>query len=135
MSPTVNLRGPKKGDPPEPELPNLIPMQKYLLFALCLFMGGGLYAQQFGGHPNRTRWMQVNTDSVRVVFPAGWQQQAREVAGMAQRIGRQTNATLGNSFRKISIVLQPQTTPSNGYVGLGPWRSDFYLTPPQNSFD
>jgi hypothetical protein len=110
-------------------------MQKCVLWALCLLLYGWLPAQQFGGHPPGTRWMQVNTDSVRVIFPEGWRIQASEVAGMAQRIGRQTNATLGRDFRKISIVLQPKTTQSNGYVGLGPWRSEFYLTPPQNSFD
>ena len=97
-------------------------MQKYLVCALCLLLYGWLPAQQFSGHPPGTRWLQINTDSVRVVFPAGWQRQAAEVAGMAHRIGRQTNYTLGTDFRKISIVLQPKTTLSNGYVGLGPWR-------------
>src|SRR5690606_22091080 len=36
--------------------------------------------------------------------------------------------------RKINTLLQNQNTVSNGYVGLGPFRSEFYLTPPQNSF-
>jgi hypothetical protein len=32
-------------------------------------------------------------------------------------------------------VLQNQTTISNAYVGLGPFRSEFFLTPAQNSFE
>ncbi len=43
--------------------------------------------------------------------------------------------TIGDQQRKINIVLQNQTTISNGYVGLGPFRSEFYMTPDQNSFD
>ncbi|MDB5190508.1 MAG: hypothetical protein JWQ96_71, partial [Segetibacter sp.] len=35
----------------------------------------------------------------------------------------------------INVVLQNQSTVSNAYVGLGPYRSEFYLMPPQNSFE
>ncbi|MEK7198552.1 MAG: hypothetical protein AAB212_01335, partial [Bacteroidota bacterium] len=31
-------------------------------------------------------------------------------------------------------MLQDQTLFSNAYVGLAPYRSEFYLTPPQNAF-
>lgn len=103
---------------------------------MTLFLGVStyLFAQQFGGHPPSTRWNQINTDSVRVIFPAGLQRQASEITGIIHRLGRDPLAPLGKDFRKISIVLQPRTTLSNGYVGLGPWRSEFLLTPPQNSF-
>ncbi|MDF2188781.1 hypothetical protein [Paraflavitalea sp. CAU 1676] len=110
-------------------------MHRIIVLALTLLIGGWLQAQQFGGHPTRTTWNQINTDTVRVIFPEGYRQQAAAIAGMAHRIGLQTTSTLGQDFHKISIVLQPRTTISNGYVGLGPWRSEFYLTPPQNSFD
>ena len=110
-------------------------MLKCFLLAVALLVYGLLPAQQFGGHPTRTLWKQINTDTVRIVFPAGYQRQAAEIAGIVHRLGRQTTSTLGHDFRKVSIVLQPQTTISNGYVGLGPWRSEFYLTTPQNSFD
>lgn len=110
-------------------------MARYCLFAIALLSYGLLPAQQFGGHPTRTKWKQINTDTVRVIFPAGYQRQAADIAGIVQRLGQQSTSTLGTDMRKISIVLQPKTTISNGYVGLGPWRSEFYLTPPQNSFD
>ncbi len=32
-------------------------------------------------------------------------------------------------------MLQNQTTMANGYVQLAPFRSEFYLTPEQNSFE
>jgi hypothetical protein len=110
-------------------------MLRCFLLALGLLVGGMLPAQQFGGHPTRTHWNQINTDTVRIIFPAGYRQQAAAIAGIVHRLGQQTTHTLGKDLRKVSIVLQPKTTISNGYVGLGPWRSEFYLTPPQNSFD
>lgn len=109
-------------------------MYKSLFLAAAVLTGTVATAQQFGGHPPSTRWRQVNTDSVRVIFPAGLERPGQEVAGIIHRIGRQPQGLLGKGFRKISIVLQPNTTISNGYVGLGPWRSEFYLTAPQNSF-
>lgn len=109
-------------------------MRKSLFLALFITSCSATFAQQFGGHPPSTRWRQVNTDSVRVIFPAGLENSGKEVAGIIHRIGQQPQGLLGNRLRKISIVLQPHTTMSNGYVGLGPWRSEFYLTPPQNSF-
>lgn len=104
--------------------------------AFCCFFGISItQAQQFGGHPVSTRWKQINTDSVRVIFPDGWQQQAAAVTSTIHRLGHQQPAPLGSGFHKINIVLQPKTTLSNGYVAMGPWRSEFMLTPPQNSFD
>src|SRR6185295_13734080 len=46
-----------------------------------------------------------------------------------------TQQTIGSHGRKINLVLQNQTTISNAYVGLGPFRSEFFLTPSQNSFE
>lgn len=92
-------------------------------------------AQRFGGHPASTRWRQINTDTVRVIFPAGLEKQAADVAITTHRLGLTTVSTLGDRLHKISIVLQPYTTVSNGYVSLGPRRSEFLLTPEQNSFN
>jgi hypothetical protein len=105
-------------------------------FLLCLLLGTGLYvcAQQFGGNPPSIKWRQINTDTVRVIFPVGMERVAREVASIGHKLGA-TQSTLGNRLRKINVVLQNQTTVSNGYVGLGPFRSEYYLTPQQNSFE
>lgn len=98
---------------------------------------GLLQAQQFGGHPPSTKWNQINNDTLRVIFPAGLglETQAADIANTVQKLGVQTSPTIGSRVRKISIVLQPRTTISNAYVGLGPWRSEFYLMPPQSPFD
>ncbi|MGB8193543.1 MAG: hypothetical protein WCF67_16555, partial [Chitinophagaceae bacterium] len=92
-------------------------------------------AQQFGGHPPSVKWKQVNTDTARVIFPSGLDSQGRHVANLVNVLDKYTYNSIGNRRRKINIVLQPATTITNGYVALGPFRSEFYLTPRQNSFD
>ena len=103
-------------------------------FGLLLFSTGAC-AQVFGGNPPSLKWRQLNTDTARVIFPMGLDSPAQEVAAIVHRLSRTTLGTIGHSQRKIDIVLQNQTTIANGYVGLAPFRSEFQLTPEQNSFD
>lgn len=104
-----------------------------LLFLACPFTS--LVAQQFGGHPPSVKWRQVNTDSSRVIFPLGLDSQAKRVAGLVSTLEKYTYPSIGQRHRKINIVLQPATTIANAYVMLGPFRSEFQLTPQQNSFE
>ncbi len=92
-----------------------------------------LSAQEFGGNPPSIKWKQINTSAVRVIFPDGLDKQASRVADVSAFLHKNTANTIGPQSRKIDIVLQNQTTFSNGYVGLAPWRSEFYMTPMQNS--
>lgn len=91
-------------------------------------------AQQFGGHPASTKWQQLNSDTARVIFKRGNDSLARDVAAIVHALAAQHPYSLGNKIKKINIVLQPNTTIANGYVGLGPFRSEFYMTPAVNSF-
>ncbi|HSC37748.1 MAG TPA: hypothetical protein VLD19_07755, partial [Chitinophagaceae bacterium] len=108
---------------------------KQCCIAILFFCSSPLLAQQFGGHRPSVRWQQVNNPEARVIFPRGFDSTAARIAAIAQRLGAGTLPTIGPRQQKISIVLQPYTTVSNGYVALGPFRSEFYLTPSQNSFE
>src|SRR5580765_7993160 len=88
-----------------------------------------LFGQQFGGNPPSLKWKQINTDSARVIFPAGLDSQAQRVAGIVHYLAQRKLFSPGDEIYKINIVLQNQTTIANGYVGLGPYRSEFYMTP------
>lgn len=106
------------------------------LFALFfLFVATSTLAQRFGGNPSSQKWRQINTDTVRVVFPVGQEQQAKTVAGIIHGLQQRNRNTLGSSLRKVSMVLQHRTIISNGYVGLAPFRSELYTTAPQNAFN
>ncbi|MGZ4001485.1 MAG: hypothetical protein ACXVIY_12675, partial [Mucilaginibacter sp.] len=92
-------------------------------------------AQEFGGNPPSIKWNQVNTPAAKVIFPKGLDSAAYTVAGIIARMNSAVEPTIGAKQKQVSIVLQNQTTIPNAYVGLAPFRSEFYLTPEQNSFE
>jgi hypothetical protein len=113
---------------------NVIPL---VLYAAVLLFAGTMtaHAQEFGGNPPSLKWKQVNVPAAKVIFPAGMDSTATRVAYIINRMDIATKPTIGFKQKQISIVLQNQTTISNAYVGLAPFRSEFYLTPDQNSFE
>ncbi len=110
-------------------------MKKILLILFYSSIVYSASAQQFGGNPPSVKWKQINNDTLRVIFPPGLDSVAKRVASLANQINRTTMSTIGNRQKKVNILLQNATTISNGYVALGPFRSEFELMPQQNSFD
>jgi hypothetical protein len=110
-------------------------IRKLIPVSIIIFLSTALAAQEFGGNPPYTRWKQIDTDTARIIFPAGTDSQANRVASIIHYLAKEKPVSLGNRIQKISIVLQNQTTIANGYVQLGPFRSEFFLTPPMNNFE
>lgn len=99
---------------------------------LLLFFTQIVQAQEFGGHPFNQKWKEINTDTVRIIFQEGFEKQASRIARIEHRLASSPSLSLGNKFKKINIVLQNHTLQSNGYVGLAPFRSEFFTTGLQN---
>jgi hypothetical protein len=111
-------------------------MRKLIATVSFLLSVSVLFAQRFGGTPPSVKWKQINTDTARVVFSEGLDSQAQRVATLVHyQASYPAMSSLGDQLKKINIVLQNQTTVANGYVGLGPYRSEFLLTPMPNNFD
>src|SRR5690606_16656228 len=108
---------------------------KFILVCLLLFFVVSANAQQFGGHPPSQKWSQINTDTARIIFPYMLDSQAMRIASIVHELARKKPLNPGTKQHKIDIVLQNQTTLANGYAGLGPLRSEFYLTPSASSFE
>ena len=108
-----------------------------ILPTLAILIGffPSLFAQKVGGNPPSIKWNQVNIPAARIIFPKGLDSTAARVANVISWIQKSGGESIGNRSRKINILLQNQTVISNGYVGLAPFRSEFFLTPPQNSFE
>ena len=100
-----------------------------LAFSICA------RAQQFGGNPPSLKWKQISTDTARIIFPAGLEKQALDISTLIHKLSNITGKTIGNKISRVNVVLQPLPTVANGYVSLGPFRSEFFLTPRQNSFE
>ena len=114
-------------------------MQWYMKRVLYLFWvlvsGSSLvFGQQLGVNRNSIKWRQINTDASRIIFPDGQDSIANRIATLTAVLAERHRGTVGNKLKKVDIVVQTENTQSNGYVSLGPWRSELYMTPPQDPF-
>ena len=110
-------------------------MKRALLYLFILFFSLSLHAQDFSGTPFDIRWKQIKTDTARIIYPAGEDSLAQRVAALVHYQQRTFSNTLGNDLHRINIVLRNELTYFNGYVQLGPFRSEYYLSPQQNAFE
>ncbi len=110
-------------------------MRKLVFFYSLFLVPCSIFSQQFGGNPPSHKWKQINTDSARIIFPVGMDSQANRVSSIIHYLAAERPVSLGSQLKKINIVLQNQTTIPNGYVQLGPFRSEFFLNPVLNNFE
>ncbi len=106
---------------------------KIFRIAILMILYFPALAQVPGGNPPSIKWQQINTPYSRVIFPRGFAAEANRISYIINGIAEPTSITIGNKKKKINIVLQNQTTVSNGYVGLGPFRSEYFVTQPQDN--
>ncbi|MFM1962478.1 MAG: hypothetical protein RLZZ172_1323 [Bacteroidota bacterium] len=99
----------------------------------CLGFLSMAMGQRFGGNPNGLKFKSLQGKYVDVLHPESQSGAAKRVRELTTLLAAEKQYSLGDAVRKIPIVLQTLPLVSNAYVGLGPWRSEFYLTPLQNA--
>lgn len=108
---------------------------RYLLFFSFLFLAADIHAQRLGYLPSKTKWHQLRDDSLRVIFPEGQEETARRVGSLMLKLASVDPIAKDSRYKPISVVLQPETNVSNGYVGLAPYVSEFFIQPNENPFE
>lgn len=83
-------------------------------------------------NPASLRWYRLVTPHFRVLYPTGLDSTAQRTARRLESLYEPVSASLGKRPRPISVLLQNQTTLSNGFVTLYPRRSEFFAVPPQD---
>jgi Tol biopolymer transport system component len=106
-------------------------MKKNILFFL-FFVSKLCYSQNLATNPTKIKWSKVSTDHFKVIFPKGLDSIAIRTANQLESSYLPVSNSLGKLPRPISVVLQNQTTVSNGFVTFTPRHSEFNLTPPQD---
>ena len=86
---------------------------------------------QLGLHPPSVDWQQIVLPEGRIVFPKGFEARAKRVATLLELLEAKHNRSVGEQHYPFDLVLQTTNTTINGYVGLAPFRSEFFVTPPQ----
>lgn len=107
-------------------------MNVRLLF-LFVVLTTSLNAQVvFDNNPPAVKWFKVKTPNFNILYPKGFEVQAQRMANTLEHIREAEAKSLGSLPRRISVVLQNQSSVSNGFVSILPRRSEFFAMPPQN---
>ncbi len=110
-------------------------MHGRLIFILALLCAGKALGQTstiLETNRPSLKWYQLKTPGFRILYPAGFETQAQRVANTLETIRTPGSATMGRPPRKISVILQNQSSLSNGFVTMAPRRSEFYTMPTQD---
>ena len=110
-------------------------LRPVVVLAVIFLSCTDVMAQLPAGFPPSTKWKQINTDTVRVIFTSGAEDEANRIVTLIQKAAADTPFSLGNRLRKVNILLHSRTTLANGFVALAPFRSEFYLVPPSNPLE
>lgn len=108
-------------------------MRYHLLCVLaCLLALSGNAQTVLENNPPSLKWNQVTTPHFRVLYPEGFDQQAQRVASSLEQVREPGAKSLGTKPRKMTFILQNQSSFSNGFVSILPRRSEFYAMPTQD---
>ncbi len=106
---------------------------KNYLLLLITFLFGQMGLAQNGPHAPDIKWQQIDTKKFRLIFPEGFNKQGLRAANLIDYMDQNAKRSIGDLSQKIDIVLHNQTIVPNGFVGIAPFRSEFFATPPQSA--
>ncbi len=107
---------------------------KNTALAILLFVANFAAFSQ-GQSPNGIDWREINTEHARVIYPAELEKEAQRAANLVTYLHDFQTKTLKSNLNKTPIILFNRTTRTNGFAGLMPRRSGWYVTPFQNAAD
>ncbi len=111
-------------------------MRQYrILLSLLLLPSLAIHSQEFGAFPSTINWKQINSKTVRVIYPENMESQASRVANILIHMDRHSRTTVGPRKKKLNLVLNNQGVIPNGFVSLAPFRSEFFTAPYQKSHE
>lgn len=111
---------------------------RQLLLALLLFtvfeiranvIEAPIIEADFAQNPSHIKWRVIETEHFDIIFPQEIEDEAQRVAHLLEKAYPYVTRSLEVEPPRIPLVLQNQSTNSNGFVTLAPRRSEWYVTP------
>src|SRR3954469_17174999 len=105
-----------------------------LLSSLNSFSQGSDFINM-GNHPASVNWKYYQTPAAKIIFPNGNDSQAVRVANILNYIYDPADSltlSVGKRRKHLTMIIQTNQVISNGYVGLSPYRSEYFATGTQN---
>ncbi|MFN7094797.1 MAG: hypothetical protein ACK4M7_05475, partial [Burkholderiales bacterium] len=74
-------------------------------------------------------WQKINTPHFTILFPTPLKREAHRVANTLEHIYGPVSQSLKINPAKITVILRNQTTLSNGFTSLMPWKVEYFTFP------
>ena len=104
-----------------------------LLSLLCTRASGQFV--YYGENPAGLRWMQVETQDYKVIYPVGMDSLAKRYLWLLEQNRTAVMAGLGGiNPKQIPVLLNNRTARSNGTVVWAPKRMELYTIPPTDNY-
>lgn len=109
---------------------------RFTLFVICAFLFSTITnAQTLGANRNSIAWKVIKTDAANIIFAPEMESKANRVADIVNYMKENNALSIGPKYHKIDILIRNETIVPNAYVALGPFRSEFFATPPDRFND
>ena len=100
-----------------------------IIFSLTFLLSadvieGQVPANLIGNNPSKLKWGKIETDHIKVIYPKDVEDDAQRVARIIQALNSVKSSD--KPFLKTSIIMNAQSATSNGFVTVGPFRSEFF---------
>jgi hypothetical protein len=105
------------------------------IFSLVLFniiVSQCLAQTVLNNNPPSVSWYQVTTPHFNVLYPEGFEEQAKRMANRLEHVYLPESKTISSPPKKISVVMQSRSSESNAFVSITPRRTEFFSMPSQN---
>lgn len=102
----------------------------FLLLALTTAVNAQYYSS--GADPASLRWEKIETENFKVVFPHDYEEKAQYLVKLLEEVYKYGSYSLAHQPKKISVLVHPETSYSNGFVTWAPKRIELYPTPNQS---
>ena len=108
---------------------------KFIIF-LTLFLPAKVIAQYYvvGQDPSSIKWKQINSPTIKIIFPEGYETKAQEYANLIELSHKSVSLPYIEQNKKFQIVLHNRSVTSNAIVSPTPMHADFFEMPDQNTY-
>lgn len=104
-----------------------------LIFLSFISLIGNAQFYSNGQNASSVNWRQIKTKDFQIIFPEDFLSKAQELANIISYANKQSRLHLNSNPKRISIIIQNNTTVDNGFVTLAPWRTEFYAIASQEN--
>lgn len=104
---------------------------KFLSFVLAALIGVTAQAQilDFAQSSPSVKWKTISNESVQLIYPDYLQAESVYIANLVEHYSQFVGKTYGiTNPQQFSLIIRPETAQPNGYVTLGPRRSEWFAS-------